>query len=251
MTHSLAAHPEPRQKRPLVKPRNRGGPLPICAHTPAKTSSRCELAHTPQPVRGLRYTARAVRRRYEKSQRKENNVPNLRRAPTGLVASGAVALGLFCGAGVTSAEPVPHEVMLDNAQTGKCLTIAGGVSMDNNVPAVQFSCDSDPSRRWRLAEMGGGVYQIRNVQTGKCLTIAGGRRTDNNVQALQFNCDSDPSRTWRINDVTGSGLHQIRNVQTNKCLTIAGGRSTDNNVEALQFDCDSDPSRTWTIRLKL
>ncbi len=179
-------------------------------------------------------------------------MPNFRRSPAGLVASGAVALGLFCSAGVTSAEPVPNEVMLDNAQTGKCLTIAGGVSMDNNVPAVQFNCDSDPSRRWRLAETGGGgIYQIRNVQTGKCLTIAGGRSTDNNVQALQFNCDSDPSRTWRINDVTGSGLHQIRNVQTNKCLTIAGGRSTDNNVEALQFNCDSDPSRTWTIRLKL
>ena len=179
-------------------------------------------------------------------------MPNFRRSPAGLVASGAVALGLFYSAGVTSAEPVPNEVMLDNAQTGKCLTIAGGVSMDNNVVAVQFNCDSDPSRRWRLTEMGGGdVYQIRNVQTGKCLTIAGGRSTDNNVQALQFNCDSDPSRTWRINDVTGSGLHQIRNVQTNKCLTIAGGRSTDNNVEALQFNCDGDASRTWTIRLKL
>jgi cytolethal distending toxin subunit A len=183
---------------------------------------------------------------------RRNNVPKFRRLPAGLVASGAIALGLFYSAGVTSAGPVPNEVMLDNTQTGKCLTIAGGVSMDNNIPAVQFNCDSDPSRRWRLAEMGGnGIYQIRNVQTGKCLTIAGGRSTDNNVQALQFNCDSDPSRTWRIDDVTGSGLHQIRNVQTNKCLTVAGGRSTDNNVEALQFNCDSDPSRTWTIRLKL
>jgi hypothetical protein len=35
-------------------------------------------------------------------------------------------------------------------QTGKCLTIAGGVSTDNNVKAVQFTCDSHPSRTWRL-----------------------------------------------------------------------------------------------------
>ena len=88
--------------------------------------------------------------------------------------------------------------MLINAQTGKCLTIAGGRSTDNNVTALQFDCDSDPSRTWRITATGGGAYQISNVQTGKCLTIAGGRSTDNNVTALQFNCDSDPSRTWRI-----------------------------------------------------
>jgi hypothetical protein len=144
-----------------------------------------------------------------------------------------------------------HQLMLVNAETGKCLTIAGGVSTDNNVEAVQFDCDRDPLRRWTLREMpGSGVYQIRNVQTGKCLTIAGGVSTVNNVTALQFDCDADRSRTWRISDVTGSGVYQIENVQTGKCLTIAGGVSTENNVTALQFDCDADPSRRWTIRLK-
>jgi cytolethal distending toxin subunit A len=37
-----------------------------------------------------------------------------------------------------------------NVQTGKCLTIAGGVSTENNVTALQFECDSHPSRRWTL-----------------------------------------------------------------------------------------------------
>jgi len=169
----------------------------------------------------------------------------------GLVASGVFVLGLFCAATVTHAEPVTNQVMLINVKTNKCLTIAGGVSTANNVQAVQFDCDSDPSRRWRLNETSSHIYQIKDVQTGKCLTIAGGVSVDNNVPALQFDCDSDPSRTWRINDVSGSGLHQIRNVKTNKCLTIAGGVSTANNVEAVQFDCDNDSSRTWTIRLKL
>ena len=88
--------------------------------------------------------------------------------------------------------------MLINAQTGKCLTIAGVRSTANNVTALQFNCDGDPSRAWSINATGGGVYQIRNVQTGKCLTIAGGRSTDNNVTALQYDCDTDPSRTWRI-----------------------------------------------------
>jgi hypothetical protein len=176
-----------------------------------------------------------------------------RRAPAGLVASGVFVLGLFFAAGaVTHAAPINNEVMLVNVKTGKCLTIAGGVSTDNNHPAVQFDCDDDPSRRWILTEMGGGnIYQIKNVQTRKCLTIAGGVSTDNNVAGLQFDCDSHPSRTWRITDVTGSGVNQIRNVQTNKCITIAGGESTDNNVPTVQFNCDTDLSRRWTIRLKL
>jgi len=175
-----------------------------------------------------------------------------RPAPTGLVAPGVFALVLLSGAtAVTFGAPVNNEVMLVNAKTGKCLTIAGGVSTDNNVESVQFDCDRHPSRRWTLNQTDGNIYQIRNVQTRKCLTIAGGVSTDNNVTALQFNCDSHPSRTWSISDVTGSGVHQIRNVQTDKCLTIAGGVSTDNNVKALQFDCDADLSRRWTIRLKL
>ena len=149
------------------------------------------------------------------------------------------------------ADQVAGEVMLVNAKTGKCLTIAGGVSTENNVEALQFDCDSDPSRRWTLNPHGGNVYQIKNVKTGKCLTIAGGVSTENNVTALQFNCDTDPSRTWRITDVTGNGVHQIRNVKTDKCLTIAGGVSTANNITALQFTCDADLSRRWTIRLKL
>src|SRR5215471_9281924 len=114
----------------------------------------------------------------------KRNLPLIWSPPVRYAAAFAIA--------VASALPQPapaqtaSEVMLVNAKTGKCLTIAGGVSTDNNVDALQFDCDSDPSRRWRLNERGGGVS------------------TDNNVKALQFDCDSDPSRTWRIADVTGS-----------------------------------------------
>ena len=94
------------------------------------------------------------------------------RAHAGLVASGVLTLGLFFlgGPAVTRASPVFNEVMLVNGKTGKCLTIAGGISTDNNVHTVQFDCDSHPSRRWMLREMGGGsVYQIRNVLSPACV----------------------------------------------------------------------------------
>ena len=118
----------------------------------------------------------------------------------GLFAAGIFVLGLCVGAAsVTQAAPVNQEVMLVNVKTGKCLTIAGGVSTDNNVVALQFNCDNDRSRTWRINDVGGnGVNQLRNVQTGKCLTIAGGTSSENNIEGLQFDCDSDSSRTWTI-----------------------------------------------------
>jgi cytolethal distending toxin subunit A len=123
-----------------------------------------------------------------------------RRAPAGLVTPVMFVLGVFCAEGtVTYAAPIANELMLVNVQTGKCLTIAGGVSTENNVTALQYDCDSHPSRTWRVSDVtGSGVYQIRNVQTNKCLTIAGGVSTENNVTALQYDCDSHPSRTWTI-----------------------------------------------------
>lgn len=170
----------------------------------------------------------------------------------GFSALGVLIFGLSFRVPETHAAAVSADVMIQNVHSAKCATIAGGTSSDNNIPGVQFQCDTDASRRWRLDEMpGGNVFQIRNVKTGKCLTIAGGTLPDNNIKAVQFDCDDDMSRRWVIIDITGSGIHQIRNAKTGKCLTFAGGTLSNDNIELVQFDCDADPSRRWTIRLKL
>lgn len=78
--------------------------------------------------------------------------------------------------------------------------IAGGVSTDNNVAAVQFTCDSRLSRRWDVFGVTIGWLVIKNRQTGKCLTIAGGTSSDNNVLAVQFTYDGHPSRFWKIRE---------------------------------------------------
>ena len=79
------------------------------------------------------------------------------------------------------------------------MTISGGVSTDNSVPAVQYDCDAHPSRYWHFEQIGSGsAYELRNTQTDKCLTIAGGVSSDNNVTGVQYECDRDGSRTWYI-----------------------------------------------------
>ncbi|GAA1016530.1 hypothetical protein Aple_019450 [Acrocarpospora pleiomorpha] len=160
----------------------------------------------------------------------------------------ALALGLTAiAAPAQAASSAPRQVMLVNVETGKCLTIAGGVSTQNNVHAVQYTCDTHLSRRWTMSSGVGGGLRIKNAQTGKCLTIAGGLSTANNVTALQYNCDTHRSRSWTLTEDGETGNYRIRNVQTGKCVTIAGGVSKANNVEALQYTCDSHPSRRWHL----
>src|SRR4051812_2742174 len=88
-----------------------------------------------------------------------------------------VALG-WCSAFANAAVPLGQQVMLVNAKTGKCLTIAGGTSPANSLPTVQYDCDGDLSRRWVLTVVS-GAYQIMNAKTAKCLTVEGGTSSDN------------------------------------------------------------------------
>lgn len=70
-------------------------------------------------------------------------------AATVLVAGGVLMLPAPSAAG---AAPKRSGAALQNGneQTGKCATRAGGRSTENNVRLVQFTCDSDPARRWVL-----------------------------------------------------------------------------------------------------
>ncbi|MBT2452765.1 RICIN domain-containing protein [Streptomyces sp. ISL-43] len=138
--------------------------------------------------------------------RKNAGTRRLLTASTVLVAGGVMLLPE-----AAVAQPATHSTparisgtfQLVNAQTGKCATVAGGVSTENNVQLVQFNCDSHPSRRWLVTNSNGTSNQIVNVQTRKCATVAGGVSTENNVELVQFNCDSHPSRRWNLQRVGG------------------------------------------------
>ncbi|MFJ3159206.1 RICIN domain-containing protein [Streptomyces kanasensis] len=172
--------------------------------------------------------------------------------PTGLAVAGVLVLPA-----PAVAQPAPDSaarlagngaVQMIDVQTRKCATVAGGTSTENNVELVQFTCDTHPSRRWRLANWNGNSYQLVNVGTRKCMTVAGGVSRENNVQLVQFTCDTHPSRRWRVVNWNGSS-YQVVNAGTRKCATVAGGTSTENNVRLVQFTCDTHPSRRWTLRI--
>jgi cytolethal distending toxin subunit A len=140
---------------------------------------------------------------------------------------------------------IGRPVEIVNANSGLCLTIAGGDTAQN-ATAVQYTCDGDPSRSWTSsAADGANTVQLTNAKSGLCLTIAGGG-AERNATAVQYTCDTDPSRRWRT--IRGNnGSYQIVNVNSGLCLTIAGG-ATGQNLAAVQYLCDGDRSRDWQFR---
>ncbi|MFF1496653.1 RICIN domain-containing protein [Streptomyces sp. NPDC058304] len=85
--------------------------------------------------------------------RKHTRARRLLTVPTVLLAGSLVLLPDAAVAQATApASParISGTFQLVNAQTGKCATVAGGVSRENNLPLVQFTCDTHPSRRWFL-----------------------------------------------------------------------------------------------------
>jgi hypothetical protein len=137
--------------------------------------------------------------------------------------------------------PLAGRVTIINANSGLCLTPAGGNRLLNEF-LVQFNCDDDPSRFWSFAAVAADIYEITNLNSGLCLAVVNASRSANDL-AVQFNCDFDSARRWRLRFIRGNTF-QLVNVNSNLCLTVAGG-GTDNNVTAVQFPCDGDPSRNW------
>jgi len=55
-------------------------------------------------------------------------------------------------------------VEITNLNSGLCLTIAGG-STERNIVSVQYTCDSDPSRRWRYTVVDATTFRLAQMFT--------------------------------------------------------------------------------------
>jgi len=132
--------------------------------------------------------------------------------------------GALCMPALAAAAPPSGRVTIVNANSGLCLTIAGG-GRDNNAEVVQYPCDDHPSRFWSFTVVNGDIVAITNLNSGLCLTIAGGG-TARNTTAVQYPCDDHPSRRWRYTRVDERTFRLV-NVNSDLCLTIAGGGPTE------------------------
>jgi internalin A len=130
-----------------------------------------------------------------------------------------------------------------NVKSNRCLSPAGG-STSYNAAIVQYTCDSDPSRGWK-------VFTPRQIQSanagGYCLTPAGSSGGAN-VQAVTYYCNLEAARLWHLVPVgtENSSTFYLENVYSTFCLSPAGA-GTAVNTPVVQFYCDSNPARFWRL----
>lgn len=77
-----------------------------------------------------------------------------------------------------------------------CLSPAGAAT-GLNVAIVQYACDSNTARSWRLLTTSPGYGKLQNMASGLCISPAGGG-TGVNVTMVQSSCDNDASRIWHV-----------------------------------------------------
>lgn len=126
-----------------------------------------------------------------------------------------------------------------NVGTAKCLTVAGG-SVTPTALAVQFGCDTHPSRRWRVVGHVDNTFQLVNDHSGLCLTPRSGALVS---LVEQYGCTPHPNRSWRLVDTFGPGA-MLQNVWSGLCLSPDAGSGADNAVMVM-WHCDNHPARNW------
>ncbi|WP_198169509.1 RICIN domain-containing protein [Herbidospora daliensis] len=61
-----------------------------------------------------------------------------------------------------------NKATITNIYTNLCLTIAGG-SKTSGAQGVQYHCDKDPSRYWKLVNVSSKKWRFQNLNSGYCL----------------------------------------------------------------------------------
>ncbi|MBB5855839.1 RICIN domain-containing protein [Amycolatopsis umgeniensis] len=119
---------------------------------------------------------------------------------------------------------------LENVNSLKCLTVAGG-GVNNNDELVQWDCNAaDTAQLWEFLPVGDlGMVELRNVKSGKAATVAGGG-TENAALVVQYTNTHASNQAWRLIDVNHNsatlpmqpGEVYLKGRQSGRCLQIAG-----------------------------
>ncbi|MBC7532049.1 MAG: RICIN domain-containing protein [Oligoflexus sp.] len=115
--------------------------------------------------------------------------------------------------------------------SGKCVDVPWA-SVDNGVNLQQVTCNGNDAQKFRVQDVGNGLYQLVSVNSGKCVD-ADGAGEGGKIQ--QWDCGNQDNQKVRLIDAT-DGSKQIVFAHDNKCFDIAGP-SVDDGALAHQWTC--------------
>ncbi|MDX8148108.1 RICIN domain-containing protein [Lentzea sp. BCCO 10_0061] len=173
-----------------------------------------------------------------------------------MIAFFGVALAILGAVQPASAEPVTSlpekadpvgalgwvfNVGLKNSNSGKCALVRG---VDNQAPAVQYTCLDFADQRWNLIDDNDDrIFHLVNRNSGKCLLVQG---SANDAPVVQYQCLNFADQYWTFHwyDDQNGGRYWIQNFNSGKCLLVRGG---SDGTQLVQTECGSYADQLWSL----
>ena len=143
--------------------------------------------------------------------------------------------------GVSTDVLPPGRYVFVNANSGKCIDVAGASAADG-ANIQQASCNTNLAQVFDVTRPGGQAHLLRNVGSGKAIDVSASSKADGaNVQ--QWTDNGTNAQRFRVARVQGNRF-VLTNVNSGKCVDVAGAalgdganiqQATCNGTSAQQF----------------
>jgi hypothetical protein len=129
------------------------------------------------------------------------------------------------------------------AHSGKVLDVKGA-SKDNGAPIHQWDWVDGDNQKWRLDDVGSGLWRIVSVHSGKVLDVKDASK-DNGAPIVQWDWWGGDNQKWRLEHV-GGGIARIVSVHSGKVLDVKDA-SRDNGAPIVQWDWWGGDNQKWQL----
>lgn len=148
------------------------------------------------------------------------------------------------GGSVTVTPPAkPANVMFVNRRSGKVIDVPGW-STASGTALIQWSKGGGNNQRWRLTDIGAGIYSIISVHSSLGCDVNGGSSADD-VTIIQWPYGGGTNQQWMLSD-NGDGYFKIVNIRSGKVMGVRANSTSDGAAIVQQADTN-DLSQQWSI----
>jgi uncharacterized protein (DUF1800 family) len=126
--------------------------------------------------------------------------------------------------------------------SGACLSVYP--SLEDNAPAVQWTCVGQDNQQWTIEAAGNGAYYLRLQHSGQCLSVY--PYFDDGAPSVQWTCVGQDNQQFWL-EPTGDGYYTARVAFSGKLLDIAGSSMSD-DAGVVQNAASGAASQQWQLR---
>jgi hypothetical protein len=126
----------------------------------------------------------------------------------------------------------------------KCVDVSNGGALDGT-NVQQLTCNGTDEQRWRIKNIGSGVYEIRAAVSDECLDVTNGA-TDWGTNVQTLTCNGHTEQGWQFSWV-GAGQYQLLpQLGASTCLDVSGAGTADGtNIQ--EWGCNNTNAQLFRV----